>query len=126
MSVKRPSIFLVKFLGWSFADVVQQGCPTQPEIILRLDVSVRLLLLKVYVLAELLGYWPRQVTEVLIPLLEKLAGGFRVDVFERAVGVEEKWQRLRKWRQKKLMERETPPQIFAEKNNAAPFRYTTA
>ena len=56
----------------------------------------------------------------------KLAGGFRVDVFERAVGVEEKWQRLRKWRQKKLMERETPPQIFAEKNNAAPFRYTTA
>ena len=51
---------------------------------------------------------------------------FRVDVFERAFGVEETRQRLHKWRQIKLMERETPPQSFAEKNNAAPCRHTTA
>jgi hypothetical protein len=33
MSMKSPSLFFVKAFGWRFTNIVQQGSPTQPDII---------------------------------------------------------------------------------------------
>ena len=64
-----------------------------PRVLLRLGPSLLPALLKVLFLCELLGSWPGVITDVLIALLPKLAGGFRpIGISPTLVRV---WFRLR-------------------------------
>ena len=64
-----------------------------PRVLLRLGPSLLSARLKVLFLCELLGAWPRAITDVLIALLPKPAGGFRpIGIFPTLVRV---WFRLR-------------------------------
>ena len=59
-----------------------------PRVLLRLGPSLLPALLKVLFLCELIGAWPRVITDVLIALLPKPAGGFRpIGIFPTLVRV---------------------------------------